>query len=68
MIFPRVCNDSFLEQLIQKLGDVPNSWASAVWTDLQWLTFFLHFSTALDGLLPSGALLFAATDNHTIKW
>ena len=42
-LFPRICCDPFLLLLTQKLVGISKSWASALWSDLQWLTFFPCF-------------------------
>ena len=39
-----LCSDQFLSALTEKLVDVSKSWAAALWSDLQWLTFFPCFS------------------------
>ena len=47
-LFTRVCCDTFLQLLTQKLVGISKSWASAVWSDLQWLTFFPGFEHCVD--------------------
>ena len=51
-LFPRIAFDPFLVTLSEKLCNINKSWASALWADLKWLTFFPDFEHMKSASFP----------------